>query len=91
MKIKWWGWYVIVVTTILLFWVSSRENELKRVRSICHVRAMKDAQNQFMQRKALAPAWQRAEMPDGNFYMPDYEQYYRQCLRSYGIEDKNSN
>jgi len=77
----------MVVVVVCLWWYVSQENELKKVRSECHFWAMSAATNQFNQKKAMAPAWQQAQMPDGNFYTADYEIFYQECLRSHGIRE----
>ncbi len=60
------------------------EATIRQVRSACHTQAIQRAISTFQQHKATilgAP-------PDEKSYIPhDYEMYYRECLRSAGLEN----
>jgi len=86
MKIPWWGWYLITVTILLLSILQGRfENQKRRearlesIRSICHTKAIKDAEESYKRKRT-------GGMPFDMYFKDDYESYYRDCLRSYGIE-----
>ncbi len=103
MRFKWIGIGLIalaVVPPVISAWekanerqqrqtaIERREAKLEHIRSICHNQAVKNAETLYGTKRMNVESWRRDElMPAGMYFKEDYEWYYKECLRSYGIEE----